>query len=648
MIAEVHTNYTGTAKQVYRFDLTDLAGTGATEASTVPPLDVLWLLFTDPARLRPQQTTAQVTEAAAAEFSKLAERLRAQGIEPSSAAHFLMRLLFCLFAEDIGLLPDTLFTRLVERTRTRPQDFSRLLQQVFSAMANGGFFGSEEIPYFNGGLFADDQVLELSPQDLTVLLHAAQLDWASIEPAIFDTLFERSLDPAKRAQLGAHYTSRDDIMLIVEPVLMAPLRREWERIQEEAQPIIVNLKAARGAQQTRYQRDLERLLIGFSTTIAGVRVLDPACGSGNFLYVALKQLLDLEKQVIAFGATNGSSYFFPQVGPHQLHGIELNEYAHELAQMVIWIGYIQWLHDNGFGIPEDPILKPLEAIEQRDAILGRDTEGRSVEPDWPEADVVIGNPPFLGGGKIRQSLGDDYVAHLFRLYQGRIPAFSDLVCYWFERTRAYIEQGKVQRAGLLATQGIRGGANRTVLERIKQTGDIFWAWSDRDWILNGASVHVSMVGFDDGSHPDRILNGRELTTINADLTPGADLTAVNILAENQYISFQGPSPKAPFDVDNEVARQMLSAPINVNGRSNDDIVRPVASAIDLVQRSRGKWTIDFGLLPLEEACKYEFPFEYVKKHVYPIRSNNRRASYAERWWQYAEARPGMRVALETV
>jgi len=350
-------------------------------------------------------------------------------------------------------------------------------------------------------------------------------------------------------------------------------------------------------------------------------------------------------EVIAFGATNGSSYFFPQVGPHQLHGIELNEYAHELAQMVIWIGYIQWLHDNGFGIPEDPILKPLEAIEQRDAILGRDTEGRSVEPDWPEADVVIGNPPFLGGGKIRQSLGDDYVAHLFRLYQGRIPAFSDLVCYWFERTRAYIEQGKVQRAGLLATQGIRGGANRTVLERIKQTGDIFWAWSDRDWILNGASVHVSMVGFDDGSHPDRILNGRELTTINADLTPGADLTAVNILAENQYISFQGPSPKAPFDVDNEVARQMLSAPINVNGRSNDDIVRPVASAIDLVQRSRGKWTIDFGLLPLEEACKYEFPFEYVKKHVYPIRSNNRRASYAERWWQYAEARPGMRVAL---
>ena len=359
---EVHTNYTGTAKQVYRFDLTDLAGAGATEGSTVPPLDVLRLLFTDPARLRPQQTTAQVTEAAAAEFSKLAERLRAQGVEPSSAAHFLMRLLFCLFAEDIGLLPDTLFTKLVERTRTRPEEFGRRLRQLFEAMASGGSFGSDDIPYFNGGLFADDRVLDLSSQDLTVLLHAAQLDWASIEPAIFGTLFERSLDPAKRAQLGAHYTSRDDIMLIVEPVLMAPLRREWEQIQEQAQPIIANLKAARGSQQTRYQRDLERLLIGFSTTIAGVRVLDPACGSGNFLYVALKQLLDLEKQVIAFGATSGSSYFFPQVGPHQLHGIELNEYAHELAQMVIWIGYIQWLHDNGFGIPEDPILKPLHNI----------------------------------------------------------------------------------------------------------------------------------------------------------------------------------------------------------------------------------------------------------------------------------------------
>jgi len=550
---EVHTNYTGTAKQVYRFDLADLAGAGATEGSTVPPLDVLRLLFTDPARLRPQQTTAQVTEAAAAEFSKLAERLRAQGVEPSSAAHFLMRLLFCLFAEDIGLLPDTLFTKLVERTRTRPEEFGRRLRQLFEAMASGGSFGSDDIPYFNGGLFADDQVLELSSIDLTMLLRAAQLDWASIEPAIFGTLFERSLDPAKRAQLGAHYTSRDDIMLIVEPVLMAPLRREWERIQEEAQPIIANLKAARGGQQTRYQRDLERLLIGFSTTLAGVRVLDPACGSGNFLYVALKQLLDLEKQVIAFGATNGSSYFFPQVGPHQLHGIELNEYAHELAQMVIWIGYIQWLHDNGFGIPEDPILKPLAAIEQRDAILARDTDGQLVEPPWPAADVIIGNPPFLGGKRLRSELGDRYVDEIFTVYRGRVPREADLVTYWFERSRELIAQGTVRRAGLLATNSIRGGASRRVLDRIKDSGDIFMTWSDRPWILDGAAVRVSMLGFDYGTDTSRFLDGVPVTSINADLTGSIDLTAAHRLKDNVGLAFMGDTKVGPFDISPELA-----------------------------------------------------------------------------------------------
>jgi len=643
---EVHTNYTGTAKQVYRFDLTDLAGAGVTEGSTVSPLDVLRLLFTDPARLRPQQTTAQVTEAAAAEFSKLAERLRAQGVEPSSAAHFLMRLLFCLFAEDIGLLPDKLFTKLVERTRTRPEEYSRRLRQLFEAMASGGSFGSDDIPYFNGGLFADDRVLDLSSQDLTVLLHAAQLDWASIEPAIFGTLFERSLDPAKRAQLGAHYTSRDDIMLIVEPVLMAPLRREWERIQEEAQPIIANLKAARGAQQTRYQRDLERLLIGFSTTIAGVRVLDPACGSGNFLYVALKQLLDLEKQVIAFGATNGSSYFFPQVGPHQLHGIELNEYAHELAQMVIWIGYIQWLHDNGFGIPEDPILKPLEAIEQRDAILAQDEEGRLVEPPWPEADVIVGNPPFLGSHKMRHALGDAYVEQLFALYKGRVPGSADLVCYWFEHARSLISAGNLARAGLLATQGIRGGSSRDVLERIKDTGDIFWAQSDRNWVLDGAVVHVSMIAFDNGSEQDRHLNGKLATTINADLTGTVDLTTVAVLPENAHIAYRSDEKGGPFDIDPQTARHMLEAPVNPNGRSNTDVVRPYINARDILQGTQGKWIIDFGCdMAIEQAALYEEPFEYIRHIVKPVRDKSRNQLERQQWWLHRRPAPDMRKAV---
>jgi len=643
---EVHTNFTGTAKHVYAFDLADLQRNEATPTCALPPLEVLRAVFAHPDLLRPQRTTAGVTEEAAREFAALAESLRRRGEDPEATAHFLMRLLFCLFAEDIGLLPARLFTTLIERTRTRPADFAARLGLLFAAMATGGSFGADDIAHFNGGLFADATVLALAGDDLATLARAAALDWASIEPAIFGTLFERSLDPTKRSQLGAHYTSRDDILLIVEPVLMAPLRRRWAVVQEEARELIGKRDAASGGARTRHQQALGRLLLAFTDEIAAVRVLDPACGSGNFLYVALKRLLDLWKEVSTFAADNGAAGLLPDaVGPQQLYGIEVNVYAHELTSIVVWIGYIQWLHDNGFGIPEDPILKPLHNIQHMDAVLAHDDANHSVEPVWPEADIIIGNPPFLGGNRVRQQLGDAYVDNLFTVYQGRVPAFADLVCYWFERARALIAEGNIQRAGLLATNSIRGGVNRRVLERITETGNIFWAESDREWVLDGANVRVSMVGFDAGTEMAHRLNDRPVVSINPDLTATVALTTAHGLKENLGISFQGPSPKAPFDIPAAVAQPMLYAPTNINGRPNSDVVRPVAGAADLVQRSRGKWTVDFGLMTLDQAATYEMPFAYVKAHVYPIRSQNRRVAYAEKWWQYAEARPGMREAL---
>jgi len=434
---EVHTNFTGTVKHVYAFDLNDLQRNVPTPLCALPPLEVLRATFANPERLRPTRTTAGVTEDAARAFAALADSLRRRGEDPEATAHVLMRLLFCLFAEDIGLLPERLFTTLVERTRTRPADFAARLALLFAAMATGGSFGADDIAHFNGGLFADATVPPFTGDDLAILARAAALDWSSIEPAIFGTLFERSLDPAKRSQLGAHYTSRDDILLIIEPVLMAPLRRRWAAVQEEAQAIIARRDAASGGARTRHQQALERLLLAFTDEIAAVRVLDPACGSGNFLYVALKRLLDLWKEVSVFAAVSGVAGLLPYtVGPQQLYGIELNVYAHELASVVVWIGYIQWLHDNGFGIPDSPILKPLHNIQHMDAVLAYDEAGRPVEPAWPEADVIIGNPPFVGGNKVRQELGDAYVDDLFRLYQGRVPAFADFVCYWFERSHA--------------------------------------------------------------------------------------------------------------------------------------------------------------------------------------------------------------------
>lgn len=633
----IHTNFTNTVKKVYTLTLDDLL--------TPQGFAHLRAAFYDPEHFRAPQTTAEVTQEAAAEFSKLATLLRKYGEDPQKIAHFLIRLLFCLFAEDIGLLPKDLFSRLVKQTRGNSRAFAGQLRLLFEAMSTGGWFGADEIPHFNGKLFDDAEVLELDSDGLNILAKVSALDWSSIEPSILGTLFERSLDPAKRSQLGAHYTSRDDILLIVEPVLMAPLRRRWAEVQEQALKLVEQRDAANGKGYTRLQNQLQSLLMNFAQEIANTHVLDPACGSGNFLYVALKQLLDLEKEVVTFASQQGVGSFFLQVGPEQLFGIEINEYAHELAQMTVWIGYIQWLRDNGFGQPSQPILKSLDTIRRMDAILAFDEQGKPYEPEWPEADVIIGNPPFLGGNKIRKELGDTYVDALFALYEGRVPASADLVCYWFERSRTLIEGEHLKRAGLIATQGIRGGANRRVLDRIKETGDIFWGQSDRDWILDGATVHVSMIGFDNGSEKLKELNGQVVSGINSNLTSKINLTIARPLSENQGICFMGPSPKAPFDIEADEAEKMLTAPLNINGRPNTDVIRPVASAVDLVQRNRRKWTIDFGLLSLEDAASYELPFKYVQKHVYPIRTKNRRAAYAEKWWQYAEARPGMRKAL---
>ena len=645
---EVHTNFTNTVKAVYAFDLDDLARNAPTPTCALPPLEVLRAAFTHPDLLRPNRTTASVTEDAARTFAALAESLRRRGEDPEVTAHFLMRLLFCLFAEDIGLLPPRLFTTLIERTRTRPADFAARLGLLFAAMATGGAFGADDIAYFNGGLFADATTLPLTTDDLAILARAATLDWASIEPAIFGTLFERSLDPAKRSQLGAHYTGRDDILLIVEPVLMAPLRRHWAAVQEEAQAIIAKRDAASGGTRTRHQQVLERLLLAFTDEIAAVRVLDPACGSGNFLYVALKRLLDLWKEVSLFASTSGVAGLLPYtVGPQQLYGIELNVYAHELASVVVWIGYIQWLHDNGFGIPDTPILKPLHNIRRMDALLARDEDGRPVEPAWPAADVIVGNPPFLGDKKMRAELGHTYVEDLRRLYEGRVPGGADFVAYWFERARELIAATHVKRAGLLATNSLAGGVNRRVLDRIKQTGDIFLAWDDRPWVLNGAAVRVAMVGFDDGSDVARHYNGATATSISADLKGSLDLTQARWLAENKGVAYLGDTKKGSFDLPAATAAAMCAAPLNPNGRPNSDVVRPWVNGLDVTRRPRDMWIVDFGVgMPEPEAALYEAPYEYVRQHVKPERDAVRNPLERSRWWLHARPAPDMRRAVE--
>ncbi|MGB8481040.1 MAG: DNA methyltransferase [Acidobacteriaceae bacterium] len=655
---EVHTNFTSTNKRVYAFNLDDLNHNKVTATCPLPPLEVLRALFGDYSVLRPEHTDAYVTQKAAEQFSRLAERLELEqrnlGASREQVAHFLMRILFCLFADSIGLLPGRVFRNLLQsEDRLLPTKFLRKLKLLFEAMSQPeGIFGEHSIRYFNGGLFDSSSIIQLDLADLGILYEVSKnYDWSHIAPAIFGTLFERSLDPARRSLIGAHYTSEQDILLLIEPVLMRPLKQRWEIVRQrilEALEIEGAEEAARNSRQARLRTDLpsQKLLADWIDELTSVRVLDPACGSGNFLYVALRRMLDLWLEARKFAAEQGISLVIPKmVSPTQLFGIETEFYAHELASIVVWIGFLQWKHEHGVQEDREPILEKLANIEHGDAILRYDPEGNPYEPEWPKANFIIGNPPFLGDKKMRSELKDEYVEDLRELYAGRVPGGADLVTYWFERARGQIETKCAKRAGLLATNSIRMVGNRPVLEHIKASGNIFMAWSDRPWLLDGAAVRVSMIGFDDGSEPVHTLDGVSVDQIHADLTAESNVVSALSLKENEGLCFLGVMKGGPFDIGEEEARKMLSRPLNPNGRSNSDVVKRRLGGQDITGRDRGGWIIDFRDMAQDVACLYEWPFEYVKEKVKPLRDVNRDELMKRNWWLHGRMRPAMRQAL---
>ena len=588
-------------------------------------------------RLRPVDV---VTRETAAVFQSIVVDMEAHNEDPERLARYLNQLVFCLYSEDAGLLPDGLFARIVRQNFREPARFDGAVRSLFAQMATGGFSGADEIPHFNGDLFKSIDngpvdTVELSTAALQRLGEACERNWRDIEPSIFGTLFERALDASKRAQTGAHYTGADDIELVVKPVVMTPLRREWEEARQEVNDLLDEEDA--DAARARLDAFRERL--------ASVKVLDPACGSGNFLYIALRLLLDLEREVIDFAAVKGWHGLTPTVQPNQMLGLEINHYAAELARTALWIGYIQWHQANGFQYTQRPILIPLDTIRQTDAILDLSDPEHPAEPEWPAAEFIVGNPPFLGHVPFRETLGDDYVGMVYGLYGTRIPNFSDLCCYWFEKARCQIETGATKRAGLLATQTIRSQSSRPVLARIKKTGDIFAAISDSDWVLEGAAVHISIICFDDGTETERSLDASSVSSINSDLTAGTDLTRAQRLAANRGLAFQGVSKVGGFDISESVALAMMPQR-NPHGRPNADVIRPWIAGVDITQRQRNMWVIDFGTDTTEyDAALYEAPFEYLASNVKPQRMRNNRRRYTELWWLHAEARPGMRKAI---
>ena len=662
----IRTNFNGTVQETHEFINANI--------DNPPVLHLLRALFNDPEFLKPQRTTAEVTEKLAAQIGEVARSLQErESIELADAktrqehsvaqrknlriARFLNRIVFCFFAEDTSLLLPRVVADIFKGGVDDPEHFSETLEELFATMATGGRFGKDKIKHFNGHLFEEATVFQLNEKEIGALTTAAEADWQFIQPSIMGTLFERALERAQRSQIGAHYTSEEDILTLVEPVLMAPLRREWSEIKRDLAKAF-----ARGEGSTT---DRARLL-AFQKKIATVTVLDPACGSGNFLYVAIKLLLDLEKEVIAF-ATQLGFKLQPRVSVQQLKAIEINPYAFELAQVSVQIGYLQWRRDNGFDNEREPVLQDLENFQNEDALLvphfrskpkslkearagehaADDALKFYTERKWPNCEVIVSNPPFLGSVKIWKELGREYQSELWRVYEQRVSRGADLCCYWFEKARDLIEQRDCKRAGLLATQAIRGGTNRETLKRIKETGDIFFAISDKEWILDGANVHVSMIAFDDTKRSEKWLDGRRVSKINSNLTAAVDTTDAARLQIHRDLCFRGVPKVGKFELKQEEALRLLAEP-NPSLRPNSDVVRPWMNGLDVTRRPKQLWIIDFNVRDKEAAAQYAQPFNWVQKYVLPLRIKNKRGHRRENWWLHAETGAGLRSATDSL
>jgi hypothetical protein len=672
-------------------------------------------MWTDPNSFRPRKTSRDITEAAARSFATLAEQLRGRGHHPDTVAHFLTQCLFCFFAEDVGLLPGRMFERLVNNRQITSERLTAGLDSLFATMRDGGLYGPDDIPWFNGGLFKRIEVPKLEILDITELRNAAGLNWSAIDVSIFGTLFERGLDPAKRSQLGAHYTDPATIHRMIGPVIRAPFATKWEQVAE--------VDALSGSWPKAPSKK--------ATSTTALRRPPFMCAGWTPEGLPRARPRLRQRQLSVPGAQGAQGHRAPQpprrrrpgagpradlvTGPHNVLGIELNEYAAELARVTVWIGELQWRLAHGYPFKTNPVLEPLDHIECRDALLafpvlatpgdgsvaragqtpgahtlrflkspptsapptprsetaeqemGSDPDcaqqhsgsdplscGPS-EASWPTANVVIGNPPFLGDKKMRAELGDAYTEALRKTYERRVPGGADLVCYWFEKARAQIEAGALGAAGLVATNSIRGGKNRVVLDAICRTTRIFEAWSDEAWVNEGAAVRVSLVAFGDAAR-GATLDGQGVSAIHADLTAGAaadsatsqDVTSAVPLRANRAAGFIGGMKKGPFDVIGEVARGWLRLP-NPNEKSNADVVKKWFNGLDVTRRPQDQWIVDFGIdMPENEAALYEAPFAHVLRAVRPQRLAVRNELEKARWWLHARPAPDLRRATSAL
>lgn len=695
----------------HRLKLADLRDTASRER--------LRLLWQDPMALDPARASAKVTREVAGKLATLARELEATGHAAEHVATFLTRCLFCMFAEDVGLLPKAedgqgAFLVLLKRHREQPDTLRQMLRVLWMDMDRGGFSAAlaRDVLHFNGKLFkgsaAADYVLPLTRGHIDGLLDAATSNWREVEPAIFGTLLERALNPDERHALGAHYTPRAYVERLVLPTVVEPLRGDWADAQAAALLLATEANSLEGKKRDDKLAEARAEIKRFHHQLCSTRVLDPACGSGNFLYVTLEHLKRLEGEVLAqleaLGETQGRLGFAGEtVTPQQLLGIEINERAAALAELVLWIGYLQW-HIRTFGGTSvaEPVIHDYGNIEHRDAVLAydglepiRDGAGNLVQrwdgkrvkthpvtgeqvPDatalvpqwrylnpraaeWPKADFIVGNPPFIGNKRMREALGDGYVEALRGAWPA-VPESADLVMFWWQQAALLARTSSCRRFGLITTNSIRQTFNRRVVEQALSASPpmaLVYAIADHPWVdaAQGAAVRIAMtvgaagpslgtVGVtvgeaqtDEGESAVELVHLHGL--IGSGLRIGADPLRASRLKSNAGLSGQGIKV-----VGDGFYVEKARPDTPTNPKTGEPVIRTIVGPQDLLRGTTGKLAIDFFGLGAEEA-RALFPagYQQVLDRVKPIRDQNARASIRELWWKFAWDRPVLRRAL---
>ena len=701
---DLYAEFSGTGGQYERFPDPRNYRIRLKDLHDLKTRDLFRAIWSNPHLLDPSKHAAEVTREVAKALADLAKSLEKDGHDPQVTAGFLQRCLFTMFAEDVGLLPHQSFLDLLKIGKESPAGFPVLLNGLWKDMATGANFSATiraAVPHFNGGLFHDCAALQLRPDQILYLIHAAKQDWGNVEPAIFGTLLERALDPRERHKLGAHYTPRSYVERLVRPTLISPLREKWEAVRA----------AAAQLEEKDKVKDARKAVETFHKEIAAIRVLDPACGSGNFLYVSLALLKTLEAEVLdlfeKLGGDRALEMSSVIVRPDNFLGIELNSRAAAIAQIVLWIGYFQWVKKTtGNADTNDrPLLPKKNTIENRDAVLAYDQkiprkdadgnfvtiwDGSTTKPhpvtgkevpdesartnlfdytnpkraEWPQADFIVGNPPFIGNKRMRDALGDGYTETLRKAWKGAVPESADFVMFWWRKAAELLAAQKVKRFGFITTNSIHQTFNRRVLEPFlaneKEPVHLAYAIPDHPWVdsADGAAVRISMTvaeggkaagmleevveeeARDDGENDVELVSQRGL--IDANLKMGAKPSSALALSANEKLSGQGVIVLGDGFILTADERTVVLA----SEPKAASVIRRYMNGMDLTRTSRGLYIIDLDGFTEAELRGMPSIYQKIYVEVRPKRLNMKDKQRREKWWMFGRSNTVLRSALK--